>query len=566
MSITGNSTRKSGIIQIGALEQLKLGKNVHGQKLNKYLYNMDAPHNFNLMVSRIWASDSRFYPKFFTRSTVGSASKNYHTIQSSYYQWDAIGDIDRMIRIMVNAEDVTDNTTMIHNGFIGKGGLEFYIVADQEYLSKGSVVQLEVNDYLLIVTNDPVPYGQYFKYTVRLQASDETAGVPLELLMRDRTITDFASSIPDWGVPAKPGLGQLGTGIRFKNVVGKYGREFTVDEPLVRAELRKKNRTVTPMSGLKKMGQNNYYQFSASDFVNGAVFSLPMYTKNPVTGAREVGFEQGVISFLELKVEDMIMLDREAMCKFGKKMDITTTTQGGQVSGTPTKWLVAPGIRELMKDGHVFTHNGNLTAGILQDYLHGIFLTRTEEDSRSVCFVTGELGKLMFHELVDVAAQGYLNSVKGSQFISEDPKGTYANSLQFGYQFTKYIGFNGVEVCLEYDMMLDDPYYCRIKYTNDSKFTVDSARMEIYDFGNTSAVSQDAVSANPNGSMNVSMIIEDMQDTRRWRVGAYHPYNGWLPVSTTDDTTSTYHRTLSGSPVIWDTSRIGYIAYEITEF
>lgn len=559
--VTGQTTA-AGIVRIGSLERMVLGKNIYGEAMSKMFYNINAPHNFNVMVSRIWASQSRFYPKFFTNATVGSSNKNYHVIESNNYQWDAIGDIDRTVRIMESASDLTNNTAKIVNGMIGQGNQQFEIIVDMEYLSTGLVCQTEYNEYNILIQSDPIPYGNYYKLICRVQSSDENFGIPVQLFDKGRTLVDIATSIPDYGTPAMPGLGQLGTGVRFKNVVGKYGRSFTLDEVVMREELRRaKTATNAPFQGLRAPN-SAFYSFSPSDFVNGVAFTFPVYYKNPTTGQTESALKGGFFSFLEAKVEDMIMLDREAMSKFGRKMDLSTFNgSNGTVSGTATQHLVAPGLRESMKDGHVRTHSGNFSAADLQSYLHGIFLTRTEEEYRKVCFVTGELGKLMFHDLVDIQAQGYLMSAKGNQFIDNDPKGTYANSLKFGYQFTKYIGFNGVEVSLEYDKMLDDRFYCRTMYRKDSKFTIDSARMEIYDFGNTSA----ANTSNAGGlTTNCSMVIQNGMDRVHWRIGAMHPYKGYLAESTTDDMTSTYTRTLSGSPVIWDTSRVGYIAYKPT--
>ena len=39
---------KQAYIQIGNLAQMRLGKNITGDKLNRYVFNEDTPHNFGV--------------------------------------------------------------------------------------------------------------------------------------------------------------------------------------------------------------------------------------------------------------------------------------------------------------------------------------------------------------------------------------------------------------------------------------------------------------------------------------------------------------------------------------
>ena len=58
------------------------------------------------------------------------------------------------------------------------------------------------------------------------------------------------------------------------------------------------------------------------------------------------------------------------------------------------------------------------------------------------------------------------------------------------------------------------------------------------------------------------MILRNDMDRKHWRIGALHPYTGWLQRTESDDTTSKYTRKKSGSPVIWDTSKVGAVVYD----
>lgn len=552
---------RQAYLQIGSLKEMRLGKNVTGDKLNRFVFNQDSPHNFGVKVNKIFLSTSRFYPKMFTNATIGSADKNYYKITTNHYQWDLVGDTDMFIRVTKDVDDITENAAFIQDGLIGQGQREFYIELDAEYLSENEVVMLDNNEYMLVITSDGISTGQSTRYSCKIQGSAEALGIPVDLLKQDNTVNSVSSTIPRYGTPAKPGLGRFGTIIRLRNRVGAYGREFTVDEAAMREAMRaNKSGGQMPMSAEK----GYKYQISPSDFVNGAVFAFGVWDKSLKDGKMTPMKSDGLMSFLEMKVEDMILQDREVMCTFGRAATLTNVTNAIGVNSSESDSFVAPGLRQLQKYGHYATHNGQLTVDDLQEYLDGVFMTRVDEKDRKTVFNTGTLGKVFLNSMVNIAAQGYFNSAKGDQFISQAQGSTLANPLKFGYQFTEWIGINGVVVTMAYDMMKDDRYYCRTMYTPNSTYTIDSARLEIFDFGNTNAgTDSGALSQNSyGGTSNCSMIVEDEVEQRRWRIGCIHPYSGIQSVSPTDDTTATYHRKLSGSPVIWDTTRLGVLVYD----
>lgn len=557
--------RKMGIVRYGNLQELTLGKNITGDKLNRFLFNADTPTHMGMKVTRIFTSMSRFYPKFFTGATIGSATKNYCMIDSPHYTWDMQGDVDTFIRISKDVDAISENSGLIVDGLIGQGQKEFYIQLDSNQVSQNSVLLLDNNNFSLLVTNDGIQEGINTRYSVRIQGSDEMYGIPIDWLKQDRFVTDNSTSLPEFGNPAKPGIGRMGTTIRLKNVVGKYGRSFTLDENAVRMAMKANKDKMTAMpSNSNAVGGK--WDFSPTDMVNGAVFAFPVIDKNTRTGELSRLKPEGFISYLEMKIEDLLDQDREAMCHFGHAMNFQTTISTTNVNSANTAWFVAAGLRDLLKLGHYKTHNGQIDTDMLQEYLHSIYMTRVDEIDRRTVFVSGELGKTFLHTMVNTAAQGFFSSAKGDQFIAPAESSTkLRNALRFGYQFTQWIGLNGIEVTFAYNKMFDDKHYCRQPYTPNSSFCVDSARMEIYDFGNTTAASKDAMTSETNagygGHQNVSMICQEDQDIRHWRIGMLHPYKGWQNVSETNDTTSTYSRTKGGSPVIWDTTRCGAIVY-----
>jgi len=119
---------------------------------------------------------------------------------------------------------------------IGQGQKEFFIDLDADFLSENEVIMLDNNEYMLVLTSDGMANGLSTRYSCKVQGSMEALGVPVDLLKQDSTVNSVSSELPAYGNPAKPGLGQFGTIIRLRNRVGKYGREFSVDEATIRNE------------------------------------------------------------------------------------------------------------------------------------------------------------------------------------------------------------------------------------------------------------------------------------------------------------------------------------------
>lgn len=536
-----NANSQSGRVTIGHLSGMG-GNKFSGQHMSKY-FNYGSPFHFGLKVARIWASQSRFYPKYLTAQTL--VAGNYHLIDNSVYDWFVMGDVDRVFRIM---EDAYTTNGVASTAALGANNTPFEIVLDTDYARTNNILGLQDNRYTLVVMSDPKPYGNWFKYTVRQQTSNPNDFVPAGMVARDTEVTEFGSSIEDFGTPAKPGI-NFGTQIQMRNVVGKVGREFTIDEVVMRREWQAKK-----YGNTQGASSNMSANLTPSDFVNGIAFQLSLTRKDSKSGAVERVQKNAFISLLEAKAEEMCMLDREVMAKFGKYEEtFTSNGTAGTVTSTTNVRRVAPGMRQLVKDGHEKYHNGNLTAFDIEGYLHGIFLTRVDENDRKIQFVTGELGKLFFNQILSIEAQGYLSY--GQNLFIRQVDGGPSNHLEFGFQFIKYQGVNGIEVSLTYDRMLDDTYYCRRMYSKNSNFTIDSARMEVYDFGASGAAK------NMSGT-NICMVAEDLVDERRWRMSAANPYMGYVSVSPSDTKDATFHITMSGSVNVWDTSRIGAIVYE----
>jgi len=120
--------------------------------------------------------------------------------------------------------------------------------------------------------------------------------------------------------------------------------------------------------------------------------------------------------------------------------------------------MQGPGLQQLLEDGNQETYNV-LSGKLIQEFLTDIFFGRVRPDSgyRRMVAYTGEQGMLDFHNAVqrDLSKSGFIQVVD-NKFVKDASSPYNSNALQYGYQFTKYIMANGVELemrhCPIYDM------------------------------------------------------------------------------------------------------------------
>lgn len=535
--LTGN--RSSGVIQLSGFGDLGGNKFTH-RHLSNY-FNYDQPYNFGKRVARIQASFSPlFYPKTLTAMTM--VKGNTYDIDTDVYNQSAAQDVDRLFRFMENGHTVN---SLSASDPLGDNNEEFFIVLDVDQARTNSILQLSDNRYLLKVTSDPIPYGNWFKYSVKIQGSDPKRYVPSSLLLKGKTCIEAASQAKNYGNQTLPGV-SMGTQIKFQNVIGRYGRQFSIDEKVMRKEIQARQ------YGKETGASTNLSRFvDKADQATGLAFSLQ--GKNKKTGEISEIPSTGFISQAEAKTEELTMLDREVMMKFGHFEEAPDTVTG------MVNTRMAPGFRDLVRDGHEMYHNGSITASQMESYLMGIFLARVAENDRAIETVTGELGALVFDQLIAQMSRGFLTV--DTHFIRQADGGAN-QELEYGAQFRAFRARNGVKINLRFDRMNDDPYYCQRRYPLDSNYTIDSLRFDFYDFGMTNNSPR-----NSNGS-NVCMITEGASDQIYWKIGRMNPYTGYLNSDkngvyvTSEDTDATYKRIISGSLNIQDTSRIGAIVYD----
>lgn len=480
------------------------------------MFRAEAPHHFGMQVSRLFSAKRRYDNKVLTNMTY--ARGNHMSSTTDVYKWTLAGDSYVDFRIVDFVET--------GNNYIGKGLSTFRFVADKGWLHEPDVVQFEDNRYSLVeIVGAPVQYGTGWLYTARLQTSDPNEFIDPSQLQIGMTFCKTSTSIVT-EMNNKRGTDQYSSMMDLQCQIGAFGEEFSITDKVVRMEM-----------AASKRGQDlNNLIPEEQRTSQGYAFTIRQGDKVIPRGA--------FITMAEDRLLERVDMDAEVAMVFGTNSNIIDPTTN-RVKKT------APGIRQLQKDGHIMYHNGGLTAKMIEDYLHGIFLHRNGMENRKISLVTGEGGIRLFDQILSEEASAFLTL--DTNFIKPTTSSFNSNALQFGSQFTKFIAKNGIEVELVYDPVKDDRMYCKRRHPDNPNFTIDSFRMDIMDFGMS------------DGQNNISSISEDNVDMYAYAANLVDPRTGVISSGArvaSLDKGIVMAREISRSIWVKDTSRIGAIVFE----
>jgi hypothetical protein len=515
---------RSGVIQLQ--EHEGFGGNFFDTRHLSSYFNYDMPHDFGRMVSKIFTSSTRFTTKVLTGLTY--ARGNYHVIDGDTYRWTLTGDDERLIRITEFVE------TNPRPGFANS---QLRFVADKGWCRQPDVLMAEDNRFLIRIIGDPIQKSEdRWEYTAVMQKSDPTFYIPASQLQVGMTMKKVSTSVATEDNQIFGGT-QWGAQIELQSQIGAYAEEFGATDKVVRKEIAaRKNGNVT-RTATKSMGQYTGYG-ALSGFY--APFNISKNGKHVPAGA--------FFTHMEADLLERIEMGREMMMVFGGT-STTMDNTGKYIQRT------GPGFRELVMDGHEWYHNGSMTAQQLEDFFMQIFLYRKNEGERKVVIDTGTLGSRFFDQLLADEARSFLVV---DTLINRRMEGGEDWELEYGAQYKSFRAKNGIRVRLFMNPMKDDPNICRRMHPDNPIYTVDSARMDIYDFGgNTESVAPD--------NANISMIMENGVDEYYWISPLIDPYTGVVTDGSrvaSGEKGVKARRMASGSLCVWDTSRIGSIIYE----
>lgn len=503
------------------------GSSFDTRNLSTY-FNYDMPHNFGRMVAKMFTSSDRFTTKVLTGMTY--ARGNFTVIDSDIYRWSIGIDDERFFRVTQLLEGA--------NSRPGFNEQEFRIVLDKGWMREPDVIMAEDNRFLLRILGAPQQIGEdQWVYRVRMQSSDPTDWIPKSEIDIGRTFKKVSTQV---GTEMNQlyGTGQWGAGMELQSQIGAYAEEFSVTDKVVRKEIAARKKNGVQRGTIKeKNGQYTGYGAMSGFY---APFNISKNGETVQAGA--------FMSFMESDLMERIDMGREMMMVFGK----TSTTLDPS-----NKYIIrtGPGFRELVLDGHIYYHNGSITAQELQDFFMQIFLTRKNEAERDVVVDTGTLGALFLDRILSEEASAFLTV--DTHYI-RNMEGGQSWELEYGAQFKSFRAKNGLRVRFVLNPMKDDRSICRRMHPDNPIYTIDSGRMDIYDFGTNG----DSIA--PNQS-NISMILEDSVEEYYWNAPLIDPNTGVVKDGSKVASMQkgvTCRRMASGSLCVWDTSRIGSIIYE----
>lgn len=505
---------KSGRIRLQEYEGFG-GQSFESTHLSRF-FNYDKPHNFGIMVSKMFASSNRFYYKPLTDMT--EAAGRVHEIDGDMYRWTLFADDYRKNRVAAFLE--TGNSRP------GWNGQEFKIGLEEGWYRHPDILIGEDNNFMLEVVGTPIQKGTYFEYTVRLHSSNPNEFVDTDSLQPGRYFCKVSTSV-GFEMNQDYGTTSWGTQVDLQSQIGHYANKFEVTDRVVREELN-----------ARKGGQSGK---NVTPHMSGYTFSI----FNPKT--RSIVEKGGFMTFMEAKIIEETQMDREYMMHFGKAT-VRPDSTGRYIKKT------GPGFRQLAKDGYEMIYNGSLTTTQLENFFDSIFLTRVPEGSRDIVVSTGSLGMRIFDQMLSDEAGAYLTL---DRYYIREMGGT-PGDLEFGYQYRSFRAKNGLRIRVMHDPIKDDPMYCGRRHPLNPIYTVDSARMDIYDLGASQS------SDMPN-SANMGMVKTRGVDEYHWIGGCVDPRTGVINnggMAPTGEKGVVCRYGLSGSLVVWDTSRIASIIYE----
>jgi hypothetical protein len=528
--------------QLKTVERHAFGGSYYDSFTHAAMFRKYAPHNFGVKSAQLFSSKlgSHLINKKFTYYTV--AKNNVYVLPAGTddYEWFLVGDADTDFRATESLVDAAS--------YPGKGGQEFKIALDRDWLHEPVVIKTESADLPLIrIIGHPKQLSaNSWEYTCKLQTSDLNAWIPVDYLAPGRRFIDVTTSVSD-ELNDKYGGDKFGEMFKLQSLTGNFARKCEFTDKFIRMEIGSREKG-------QSMPKGQGYSIGGSTFKDGGVGSGFVYQQkfNTTNSGTMQTIEAGVfVTKMEARLEEKLMQDREMNFEFG-------SLEKGVDEDSQRTRKVAPGWRQLVKDGHFKKHNGTLTLSELREYIMEIFLTRRDFSDRRIVLTSGEAGIDFFHRLIAEEASQF--SYIDTNFLRArtDGQGYHENELEYGSQFTKLKLTNGLILEIAYDPIKDDRklFTEKLEGTNRTK---ESFAFDIFDFGATDQKAFDAGSPE-----NMTCVMQDGVESYFSVSNVYDFQSGAKKDGSNAYSNSKelgLYRETSGGLCIWDTTRIGRIEY-----
>ncbi len=507
------------------------------------MFRKYKPHNFGVKAAELFSSKLRdgLVNKKFIYYTQASGNVYYLPQGVDDYEWYVIGDSNEDLR--------SAGLLVAPDSRPGKGKLPFKILLNHDWVHEPTLLKTEnPNLPMLRILGYPVQRStNQFEYEVELQTSDPNAYIPVEYLMRNRKFIDASTSVSD-ELNQKYAGEQFGEMFKLQSWTGNFARKAEFTDKFIRLEIgcREKGNSMPKSEGYSVGGKNHYGYGISVGYMYKEKFNTTRTGDSPDT------MDAGVfITQIEALLEERLMMDKEMSYEFGQ-LEKTVDRD----SSRPMK--VAPGWRQLVRDGHFKQHNGTLTLSELYEFIAEIFLTRRDFSDRKIKLASGEGGVEFLHRLIAREASQF--SYIDTNFLRsrKDPQGYHENELEYGSQFTKIKLPMGYILEMVYDPIKDDRRIFPEKAPGTNR-TLESFAMDIFDLGQTDQKAFDA-----NRPENMTMVAQDGMELYYHTSNVYDFYTGAKKNGENaynNNKKVGIYRECSGGLCIWDISRVGRIEY-----
>lgn len=425
------------------------------------------------------------------------------------YTWDVICDTAHNVPLVeartVTGEVVTDDDVMV-----GANVEPFYLVFDEHYFAKGETLEGELNEiYPMRVIDEPREEGTRFVYKVELMGGN-TTGIPGKRLKMGERFSTSGLAYVETTLSRKVGGVRTSTFMKMRNEFSTARKYMKVGGDMQNAKI---DITMPAMDGDKLKKVTTWMPYLMYLF--------------------EKEWREGI--------DNGIMWGRLNRLGTGEYLNFGD-------SGMTIK--TGAGIMQQMEAGnvHYFT---KFSLRALEDALGQIFYGKTSFGKRKVVICTGEAGLRDFHRAVTDIAQGWHNispTAETDKFIRKTSSEYHSQSLELGWQYTKYLAPNGIVVEVKHCPSYDDRIRNKIK--GPDGLPLMSHRMDIFDMGDSNE---------PNI---YKVKVKGFNDMTSYQWGLRNPFTGQqgnAHMSYDEDSASIHKMTKFGAVVLDPTRTMSFI-------
>lgn len=497
------------------------------------MFRIYKPHNFGLVTSKIFSAEEGQHKlnKKFTYLTVAKGNTYMLPPGVDDYEWYLESDTETDFRLTTNVAASTAQ--------VGKGKIPFRFTIDRDWVHEPVLLKCENPDVPLVRVlgySKPLSDGISYEYEGILQTGDMNAYISGEHLQKDKRLIRVSTSVSD-ELNTKYGPDQYGEMFKLQSFTGNFANKVEFSDKFIRMEIG------------ARAGKTPMYKGYKDDYAIGVGYVYQQSFK----GKDGNKFEAGVfITKAEARLLERTEMDREMNFEFGQ-IEKTKDNDSGRIM------KVAPGWRQLVKDGHYWEHNGSITLNDIYEFISNIFLSRRGFGDRKIILAVGEGFAAWISGLIAQEASNF--QLVDTHYIRSVDSMFHENALEFGAQFTSIKFPNGYVVQIVHDPMKDDRRLFPIKYAGTNR-TAESFSADIYDFGATNQKAFDA--GRPE---NITCVMQDGVESYYTVSNVYDFMTGAIKNggnAYSNNKKAGIYRETSGGLCVWDTSRIGKIAFNPT--